>query len=198
MTRVFAGLVFGLLVLAGFGIAPPVREDVWGWCLAIARGEFDGTDPWVVAHFQLMGLWPLVFFVQLREDLRARPVPAWPFVVGSMALGAYVLSWWFIVRRPGARREGAVERVAGSPWLGLGIAAAVVGWVAWAASRGDLAAWEATRRADGFVWTMSWDFLALWALSVVAARERGGAWGWAALPMVGALFAANRPAAPRA
>ncbi|HMV69325.1 MAG TPA: hypothetical protein PKA64_20960, partial [Myxococcota bacterium] len=119
MDRRVAGALWGILALLAFGLAPPARPDWAAWCGRLVSGDWAGEDPAIVAHFQMMGVWPLAWAVLLRRDLRARPLPAWPFVLGSMALGALALLPWFVLR-PAAQRpaeEGWIERALVHPLL---------------------------------------------------------------------------------
>jgi hypothetical protein len=59
--------------------------------LRLLTGQWDGEEPVVVALFNLMGVWPFVLAAQLAPWLRRRPLPLWPFALGSMVLGAFVL-----------------------------------------------------------------------------------------------------------
>lgn len=190
MTRTFAAALWIAFFAAAALFAPATREDVWPWCEALLRGDFAGTDPTVVAHFQLMGVWPLTYLVLLRRDLLARPLPALPFVLGSMALGAFVLLPWFILR-PAARpqQDDKVAQLLGHVVVRAAISVMAAGLIGWGLATGDLSAWAQVRATEGFVWTMTIDFGILWAVSALVARESGGRW-WLALVPFGALWAA--------
>lgn len=191
MQRLAAIGLWVALVAATWAAAPPTRPDVWAWCVDLMAGRWDETDALIIVHFQLMGLWPLVFAIQLREDLRARPVPMWPFVLGSGALGAFVLLPGLALRPASPLRvEGALERGLGSGWFRGLIGAAVVGWVGWGVATGDPALWAAARASEGFVWTMTLDFLALWAASALLVHARTGRWAWGLVPLIGGLVTA--------
>jgi hypothetical protein len=115
----------------------------------------------------------------------------WPFVLGSGALGAFVLLPGLALRPASPLRvEGALERGLGSEWLRGLVGAAAVGMVGWGIAVGEPAAWAASWASDGFVWTMTLDFLALWAASALLVHERTGRWAWGLAPIVGALVTA--------
>lgn len=193
-----------LALLAAWVLAaPPQPDDVGAWVVRILTGDWAGEEPLLVAEFQLMGIWPLAFTALLARDLRDRPLPAWPFLLASVAIGAFGLLPWLGLRRwdaPRRREAGRVEAAAASPILGLIVAALSIGWIGWGLVHGDPEAFLARRATDGFVWVMTWDFCALWAWSVVlAVREATGhgaplRGALAVLPGVGAgLWAALRP-----
>lgn len=184
MNRLGALGLWVALLAVGFGVGPPNRPDLGAFVADLLLGRWAGHPAWVVAEFQAMGLWPMLVGLQIRGDWRAR-VPAWPFVLASFGLGCYALLPWFVLRS-GARGEASAGGL-GSPvapaLLGLAAAALLVGAVATGDPR-ELAHAFAT---DGFVWAMSWDFLAFWLVSLAEARarSRGTPWWLCAAPLVG-------------
>lgn len=183
MPRLLA-VTLWLLLFAVPWLGPPTRPDLGPWVLGLLRGDWEGTEPWVVVHFQLMGIWPLLLGLQLRGWWRTRPVPAWPFSAGAFVVGAYALLPWFALRRPAPHQpRPRVDAVA--PWLAGGAGLAAAALALYGVLAGSVVAWGAAFATDGFVWTMSFDFLALWATSVLLARETGGRWTWALVPVVG-------------
>jgi len=184
--RVAWALIFLLLLGEAVFLAPPRRPDQSAWLWQLITGQWADIDPWVVAHFQLMGVWPLTLAALLGPTLSRRPVPLWPFALGSMALGAFALL-------PGLVLGGVPS---GCPrWLGwlrhrgmLGaLTAATLGLVGWAAVAGSPAAWWAAFRTEQFVHVMACDFVVLWVTSVSVAWWRGGPWALATVPILGAL-----------
>ncbi len=180
----FAGLWLAL-VAESVLLAPAARPDQTAWLVALMSGQWDGIDPWVVAHFNLMGVWPLVLAALLAPELRRRPVPLWPFALSSFAIGAFGLLPGLAlggeVREP-ARWQGWVgHRAVGV--LGFTAASALVGWALLA---GDGSEWVRSFREEQFVHIMAFDFVALWATSVVVAWERHERWWLALVPLWGA------------
>lgn len=89
--RVGAVVLWVALIGEAVVWAPPARPDQGAWVLRLLTGQWDGEEPVVVALFNLMGVWPFVLAAQLAPWLRRRPLPLWPFALGSMVLGAFVL-----------------------------------------------------------------------------------------------------------
>lgn len=177
--------VWGLLVVEAALVAPPVRDDVGPWVLRLLTGEWSGEEPLVVALFQLMGVWPMVLAAALAPRLARRPVPLWPFALGSFALGAFALL-------PGlglGGRATAPDRFRGlrHPAVRVGLGGVAVVLAGWALGAGDPARFAEVWRGEQFVHVMTLDFFALWLTSVVVAREEGGPWAWALVPLVGTL-----------
>ncbi|MCB9674307.1 MAG: DUF2834 domain-containing protein [Alphaproteobacteria bacterium] len=173
-------------------LSPPPRPDQWAWLFRLSTGDWAGEEPLVVALFMLMGVWPLALAGLFAADLRREPVPLWPFALGSMALGAFVLV-------PGLALGGRPLPMAEwQRWVGSRALAAVLlvptlGLMAWGLWAGSPAAFAAAWRTEQFVHVMALDFCTLWLVSVVGATSRGGR-GWLALvPLVGVLgYVASR------
>jgi hypothetical protein len=192
-----AALLLWLALIAAPILGPDAREDVWPWVRDLCTGRWGATEPWVVAHFLSMAIWPTWLILLLRERLRARPVPAAPFAFGGFCLGAYALLPWFVL-------GGVGQPARPSPWAhratrplaagGLAVAVALTGW---ALRAGDPGAWAEVARTDGFVWTMTADFGAFWLAAVAVSRRRGGRWALTLLPLFGAgLYLLTEPTEP--
>ncbi len=187
MHRMLYLLVFGALLGEALVLSPPQRPDQNAWVLRLLTGQWSGEEPSVVALFQLMGVWPLAMAALLAPRLRRRPVPLWPFALGSMALGAFVLLPGLALGGepgPEARWQGWLRHRALLSVLGL----ATVSLVGWAVVAGDAAAFRAAWRSEQFVHVMSHDFVALWITSLIAAHEQQERrWWWCAVPLLGLL-----------
>lgn len=166
----------GFLMYA-FVLAPPQDPDTLALIQHLATGEWRGINPAIVALFNLMGVWPLAYGSLALIDGHGQKIPAWPFVVGSMGLGAFLLLPYLILRTPGTaaiagqsypqpqsrlRRWllGWVE----SRWWGAGIflgGLVLVGYGLGAGDWGDfLHQWQTSR----FIHVMTLDFCLLWLL----------------------------------
>lgn len=196
MTRAIAAVLW-LALFAVPWLGPPTRPDALAWVQDLMTGEWADTEPWVVVHFMLMGVWPALLGLQLRGFWRGRPVPAGPFCAASFVVGAYGLLPWFVVRgaHPRSRALPRVEGLVGVLAGGAGVAA--LGLLVFGMVRGTPSAWWSAFRAEGFVWTMGFDFVVLWATSVLVARESGaGRWHWTLVPVLGTaalLVGGRRP-----
>ncbi|MEM6927716.1 MAG: DUF2834 domain-containing protein [Myxococcota bacterium] len=170
--------------------APPARPDQTEWVWRLLTGDWAGEEPWVVVIFNLLGVWPLAMAALLAPSLRRRPVPLWPFVGGSMFLGAFALI-------PGLALGGEDPPMAGwqralrSPWFRGGLEAGALALLAWAVGAGDPSSYAQIFATDQFVHVMSLDFGLLYLTSVIVARSQGGSWGWSLVPLFGALAVAR-------
>jgi hypothetical protein len=183
--RVGAVVLWVALLGEALAFAPPARPDQGAQVVRLLTGQWSGEEPVVVALFNLMGVWPFVLAAQLAPWLRRRPVPLWPFALGSMALGAFVLLPGLALGgapQPMARWQGWLTRPA---WLGL-LALAATALFGFALT-GSHAGYAHAFHHESLVHVMTFDFGALWLTSVLVARERGGPWGLALVPILGAL-----------
>ena len=193
MHRILPAITWMALVLFAY-FGPPLRADWQPWVMDMMMGQFEGTNPIIVAHFYCMGLWPVLLLLQLRPQWLSRPVPALPFALGAFALGAFALLPWLVLRSapstpPPRPRPSGLEVIIASLMGLLGVAFVAVGF-----ALGDPSDWLRTITQDNFIWTMSADFLVLWAMSVALAREQGGLWVLTLLPLAGtAAWCCTRP-----
>lgn len=104
---VFWGLWLGF-VLYAFILAPPDRPDTADLILRLSTGAWDGINPAVVALFNAMGLWPMVYAAVALGESHGQPRRAWPFVVGSFAVGAFALLPYLALRTPNLGPAGLV------------------------------------------------------------------------------------------
>ena len=184
-------VVLGLWISLLLGVVwgPPPREDLWPWIGRLMTGQWEGENLLVVAEFHLMGVWPVVFAALLRDRWFTGRLPAFPFLVCSFFVGAYVLAPYFFWVDDVSDQE--VVRPALSQ--GFQRVIALLGCVAtvlWSIGLiyGDVAGWWVDVQTRQFICLMSCDFLTLWVLFLFEARRRGGPWRWCLVPVVGAVL----------
>ena len=181
-------LWLGLVLVAV--VSPPARPDLWTWVEMTLTGYWIGQEAWLVALFNLVGVAVLVTAGVLGPDLRARPLPAWPFVLGAFAVGGYALLPWLVLSGDGGEGHAplprVIEGVGGQRWgavLGLLSGAALASGLWW----GDPIGYVAIARAEGFAFIMSFDFIVLWLVTLVMVRRRSQSRAWllALVPVLG-------------
>ncbi|MGC6491413.1 MAG: hypothetical protein ACON5B_01120 [Myxococcota bacterium] len=193
MSRGMAWLVWLGLVAAIFW-APETDPNVWDWIYRVASGQIAGENAWAVAHFSLMGLWPLLMLALFDEQLFDRPFPGLPFVLGSMMLGCYVLLPWLGMRVPPTTRpvQSTLGWVVGSTAWVMVFGALGTALIVWAMVSGGFDAWATRCQTEGFFFLMGLDFVAFWLVSLGEARHqaptRGGRWWLTLLPFVGLVL----------
>lgn len=131
----------------------------------LALGQGPARNPAIWGVFQLLGIVPLLYWALLFPDGCGQRVWAWPFAFGMMALGAFSLLPYLILRRPykflvpGARNL-AVRWFAGRPFAVL-VAAALIVLLVYIALWGNLAGYVFWFRHSNFVHVMTVDLLVL-------------------------------------
>jgi len=162
------GVVLWILWLGfvgyAFTLAPPEQPDTWDLIQRLIRFDVTGINPLVVALFNLMGVWPGIYAAVLLTDGRGQKIPAWPFVAGSFALGAFALLPYLALRRPFPHWRGSVpltlriwnSRLLGAVWLVL-----TLGLLGYGLSQGSWADWWQAFQTSRFIHVMSLDFALL-------------------------------------
>lgn len=205
MKRLFWLVWLGFVVYA-FGFAPPDQPDTFDLIQRLASGQWQGINPAVVALFNVMGLWPMIYGCLLVVDGRGQPVPAWPFAVASFAIGAFALLPYLGLRRPNPQMLGPSTRllaVAESRWVGGAIALGAILLVGYGAIAGDWADFVQQWQTSRFIHVMSLDFCLLCSLVAallgddMARRDLRSPWiFWAVVlvPLLGiAVYLTLRP-----
>lgn len=161
-------ILFALLWLAfvayAFVFAPPDRPDTVNLITNLATGNWEGINPLIISLFNLMGIWPIIYTCVLLIDGRGQKIPAWPFAVGSFAVGAFALLPYLALRNPNQEFSGEknlVIRLLDSRITGLLllIAASVLLW--FGLSNGDWQSFSQEWSNSRFINVMSLDFCLL-------------------------------------
>ncbi len=88
-------ITFGLLwlgfIVYAFLFAPPEQPDTFQLIKNLSIGQWQGINPLVIALFNLMGIWPLIYSAVVLIDGRGQKISAWLFAVASFAVGAFAL-----------------------------------------------------------------------------------------------------------
>jgi len=164
-------LLFAIVWLAfvgyAFRFAPPDQPDTFELIQQLSTGQWGGINPAIVALFNLMGIWPLAYACLALIDGHGQKAPAWPFVIGSFGLGAFLLLPYLILRQPNPTFTPPKSRLLAlvdSRWLGLSLlmgSSVLLGYGIYAGDWADFfAQWQTSR----FIHVMSLDFCLLWLL----------------------------------
>ncbi|MGF1458367.1 MAG: DUF2834 domain-containing protein [Leptolyngbyaceae cyanobacterium] len=163
---ILLALWLGFIVYA-FKFAPPDQPDTTQLIRHLATGQWAGINPVVVALFNLMGIWPMAYACLALIDGHGQRISAWPFVIGSFGLGAFLLLPYLILRYPHPIFEGSKSKVLAlvdARWLGASLfigATVLMGYGAYAGDWSDFVRqWQTSR----FIHVMSLDFCLLWLL----------------------------------
>ncbi|MDX2272114.1 MAG: DUF2834 domain-containing protein [Cyanobacteriota bacterium] len=189
----WALLWLGFVVYAFF-LAPADDLAATGELIRrLVQGDIAGINPWIVAEFNLMGVLPLAYTSLLlvdghRQKALGQKVPAWPFALLMMGVGAFALLPYLMLRRPLQGQEGipplnSYLRVWTSRWVGWGLLVTSLGLLGFAGWRGDWADFWQQWQTSRFIHVMTLDFCLL--TSVLPFLVNEDRVGRAALPPLG-------------
>lgn len=205
----FGGLWLGFLLYAIL-LAPPDAPDTFTLIQRLSAGEWEGLNPLIIALFNLMGIWPLVYCAVLFVDGRGQRIPAWPFAVGTFAFGAFLLLPYLALRQPNPTFKGSKTialRLWDSRWLALSFLLGTIVLMGYGLGLGMSGGWWSDFvhqwQTSRFIHVMSLDFCLLTLLFPVlieddrlrrGVKRRDPLWGLCLLPLVGAcLYLVLRP-----
>ena len=160
---ILAALWLGFVGYA-FGLAPPAQPDTTSLILNLSTGQWQGLNPLVVALFNVMGVWPVIYASVLLLDGQSQSFPAWPFVAQSFGLGAFALLPYLILRKAAPTFVGektSFLQIVTSRWVGLGCAIAAAILLTYGLTQGHWADFAAQWHSSRFIHVMSLDFCLL-------------------------------------
>jgi hypothetical protein len=164
ISKVLLGLLWLGFISYAFVLAPPDSPETFTLIQHLSTGQWDGINPWIIALFNVMGVWPLLYCGVLFADGDGQTVRAWPFAVASMAVGAFSILPYLALRTPHADWSGKKTRglrIFDSRWIG---AIALLGSVAclwFGATQGNWSDFVRQWYSSRFIHVMSLDFLML-------------------------------------
>jgi hypothetical protein len=151
-------------LIYAFGFAPPNQPDTFELIKQLSTAQIEGINPLVVALFNIMGVWPLIYSSVLLLDGRMQKVWAWPFVLASFGVGAFGLLPYLILRNPNSEFTGPKSillKVLDSRWWGGAIALGSLTLVIYGLTQGNWADFVTQWHSDRFIHVMSLDFCLL-------------------------------------
>ncbi|MBC6417531.1 MAG: DUF2834 domain-containing protein [Prochloron sp. SP5CPC1] len=197
-------IAFGLLWVGFMGyaviLAPPNAPDTLELIRHLFLGQWEGIDPLIIALFNLMGIWPLIYGCLLFADGREQKIPAWPFVVGSFAVGTFALLPYLALRESNPGFQGEKDwflQVQDSRWFGLFITLAALALLSFGLFTGNWSEFISQWQTSRFINAMSLDFCLLSLLFPTLLRDdmtRRGInnpvvfWSVSLVPLLGPLI----------
>lgn len=198
--KIVLGLVWLGFVAYAFLLAPPEQPDTLELIKNLSIGEWEGINPLIIALFNIMGIWPVIYASVVLADGKEQKILAWPFAVASFGLGAFALLPYLALRQPNPKFTGSKSnliRFLDSRWLGVALTFAALVLLGFGLLNGNwgdfIQQWQTSR----FIHVMSLDFCLLCLLFPTLLgddMERRGVkdslWFWlvALVPLVGPLL----------
>lgn len=193
-------LLWVSLVAYAFLLAPPNQPDTVELIKNLSTGKWEGINPFIIALFNIMGIWPLIYSCLMFIDGTEQKIPAWPFATASFGVGAFALLPYLALRQPNQEftgTKGIFLKLIDSRWLGVTLMLGTLGLLSFGVLNGSwgdfIRQWQTSR----FIHVMSLDFCLLCLLFPALLGDdmaRRGLknsrlfWAVALVPLVGPLL----------
>ncbi|MEH1835135.1 MAG: DUF2834 domain-containing protein [Nostoc sp.] len=206
-------IAFGVLWLGfityAFFLAPPEQPGTFELIKNLSIVQWQGVNPLVVALFNLMGIWPLIYSAVVLIDGREQKIPAWPFAIASFAVGIFALLPYLALREPNNKfvgKKNGLLKLLDSRVTGVVLTIATAILVAYGLTGGDWGNFVQQWQTNHFINVMSLDFCLLCLLFPALLRDDMARRGWknplmfwltALIPLFGPLiYLCVRPPLP--
>ncbi len=173
-------LWLGLITYA-FLLAPPDQPDTFMLIKNLSIGQWQGINPLVIALFNLMGIWPLIYSAVIFIDGRNQKIPAWPFATASFAVGAFALLPYLALREPNKQFIGSKNtllKLLDSRITGIILTVATLILVTFGLQKGDWGNFIQQWQTNRFIHVMSLDFCLLCLLFPTLLGDDMARRGW--------------------
>ncbi|MEH2285176.1 MAG: DUF2834 domain-containing protein [Nostoc sp.] len=178
-------IAFGLLwlgfIVYAFFLAPPEQPGTFELIKNLSIGQWQGVNPLVIALFNLMGIWPLIYSAVVFIDGRGQKIPAWPFATASFAVGALALLPYLALREPNNQflgKKNTLLKLLDSRVTGFVLTVATVILVAYGLRGGDWSSFVQEWQTNRFINVMSFDFCLLCLLFPTLLGDDMARRGW--------------------
>ena len=165
--KVALTLIWVGFVSYAFLLAPPDSPNTIDLIKNLSTGQVQGVNPLIVALFNIMGVFPMIYSCVMYLDGKGQKLPAWLFSTASFAVGAFAILPYLIFRKPNPTFLGQKNwflKLLDSRWTGAIIALGAIALVVHGVTQGDwndfVQQWQTSR----FIHVMSLDFCLLCAL----------------------------------
>ena len=172
MTRkiLFTSLWLGFSLYA-FTLAPPFQPETFDLIGRLSSGQWEGLNPAIVALFNLLGVWPMIYACLALIDGTTQRIAAWPFVLVSFAVGAFAILPYLALREshstinaPNDAPKSYLLKLVDSVWTGRAIALASVVLLVYGITNGNWSDFARQWQTSQFIHVMSLDFCMLCAV----------------------------------
>lgn len=162
--RIIFWAIWLLFIVYATIFAPPDQSNSLALITQLSTGKWQDINPYVVALFNIMGVWPILYGSVMLTDGQRQTVRAWPFLVGSFAVGAFAILPYLALRTPNLNhpiQQSWILAIANSRWLGVIVFASVLGLLGYAITQGSWADFIQQWQSSRFIHVMSLDFCLL-------------------------------------
>ncbi len=188
-------LIWLLFTGYAFLFAPPDSPATLQLIINLSTGQWTGINPLIIALFNLMGIWPLVYAAVMLFDGSVQKFKPGFFNAASFGVGAFAILPYLALRQPSKTVTAKpLLRILDARWLGIAIAIGATILLTYGFTQGNWPDFVHSWQTQRFIHVMSLDFVMLSALFPVLAKDdlsrRGGQpWLWwiTLVPFVGAI-----------
>lgn len=208
MAKRLLWLVWLGFITYAFLLAPPNQPSTFTLVQNLATGKWEGINPLIVALFNLLGLWPIIYSCLLFSDGNGQKIPAWPFALLSFGTGAFGLLPYLALREMQPEFKGqknGLIKLLDWRWTGVALTLGTVALLTYGLA-GNWGNFIEQFQTSRFIHVMSLDFCLLCLLFPTILGDdmarRGLAnpkifWLVALIPLFGPLaYLCLRPALP--
>ncbi|HAN73143.1 MAG TPA: DUF2834 domain-containing protein [Planktothrix sp. UBA8407] len=198
--KIIFGLIWLGFILYAFIFAPPDQPDTLTLIQNLSTGNWTGINPLIIALFNIMGIWPLIYSCILFIDGHGQKTPAWLLATLSFGVGAFAILPYLALRQPNPQFSGKKSwfiKILDSRITGLLLTLGTIILVIYGLTQGNwedfIQQWQTSR----FIHVMSLDFLLLSILFPVLLTDDRARRGMkksaiieliSLIPLFGALF----------
>ncbi|QSJ15599.1 DUF2834 domain-containing protein [Nostoc sp. UHCC 0702] len=178
--KITFGLIWLGVIAYAFLLAPPEQPGTFELIKKLSIGQWEGINPLVIALFNIMGIWPLIYSAVVFIDGRAQKIPAWLFATASFAVGAFALLPYLALREPNEQfigKKNALLKLLDSRVTGFVLTIASVILVAFGL-QGDWGNFVQQWQTNRFIHVMSLDFCLLCLLFSALITDDMARRGW--------------------
>jgi hypothetical protein len=147
-----------------FVFAPPDSPETLTLITNLSTGKIAAINPLIVALFNIMGIWPLIYSCVLFADGRGQKIPAWLFAVLSFGVGAFALLPYLALREPNPEFSGKKNvflKILDSRFTAIVLTLGAAALVAFGWTKGDWSDFIQQWQTSRFIHVMSLDFCML-------------------------------------
>jgi hypothetical protein len=106
---IWLGFILYLLFLA-----PPLQADTFQPLQSLLAGQLPSINPVILSLFSLVGIWLLIYSCLIFADGRMQSLPAWMFMLATIATGVFALIPYLALRQPNQSFAGEKD-----PWIAV-------------------------------------------------------------------------------
>lgn len=162
--KIILGVIWLAFIVYAFFLAPPEQPGTFELIKNLSLFQWQGINPLVIAIFNLMGVWPLVYSAIVFIDGRGQKIPAWLFIIPSFAVGVFAILPYLALREPNKQFTGKKNiflKLLDSRVTGLILTLTSVILVAFGLQGGDWGNFVQQWQTNRFIHVMSLDFCLL-------------------------------------